>query len=114
METQVQLKPLPSPDYANEQVDPPKQPKLTMKFLHELIKQMQQENRALAERVQQLEQQLEEYQRAMNEAAATEQMPDALPETDIRASDVLTSILIPRSKRHAPPKKRSLWALLFW
>jgi ABC-type transporter Mla subunit MlaD len=161
---QVPFKPLPSPVEVQEASEQPKQPRLTLRFLNELIKQLQQENLALANRLEQVERELEEFRRIAAETAATGRQAAAALETEAREtaslrhedqlaeaaqlSTVLPDarqigaqesgvsesgaihsavlqpcappslatqlVLAPRSLRHAAPKKKSFWALLFW
>jgi phage shock protein A len=67
-------------------------PRLTMKILHMLIKDIEHQEHILMQRIEQLEQQLGEFYQTRDEVAATENR-------------------ITRAMRHAPPRKKSFW---FW
>ncbi|NOU95502.1 hypothetical protein GC093_20050 [Paenibacillus sp. LMG 31456] len=102
--------------------DPPKNPKLTMKLLHELIKELQQENANLYQHINELEQQLNQFiqtQGAVAAAAEMSNLTDTVNRGGMEATPypaIPKSILISRSERHPTPKRKSLgdlWDLLF-
>ncbi|MCR8631468.1 hypothetical protein [Paenibacillus radicis (ex Xue et al. 2023)] len=106
----------------SEHPDQTKLPKLTMKLLHELIKELRQENAKLYHRVTELERQLEELAHVQVEAAAAAEL--ANPIDKMKSNSIETaaypanepSIRVTRSQRHPAPKKKSwedLWHLLF-
>lgn len=92
----------------NESVDQPqempKKPKLSMKFLHELIIELQHENYVLAKRIEDMEQQMK-LSDSCHDVAATEEysLYHELPK----------DILLPRSERHRTPANKPLWTYLF-
>ncbi|MFD0693201.1 hypothetical protein ACFQZT_03765 [Paenibacillus sp. GCM10027628] len=110
-----------SSDYRKEEKESLEKPKLTMKFLHELIRKLQHENLVLAKRIVELEQQLDSFHRIQVEVAATVELPApaeadaAAAGTDITLDTFVPQkgILIPRSERHATEKKKSFWNLWF-
>ncbi|MBD0378822.1 hypothetical protein [Paenibacillus sedimenti] len=115
-EEELQL--LLSSNYHKE--EPSEKPKLTLKFLHELIRKLQHENLLLAKRVVELEQQLESFQRIQVEAAASLEVPVlAEPEAERTETNLDTDLpgtfLIPRSERHSSEKKKQkpFWSLWF-
>lgn len=62
-------------------------PKLTMKFLHVLIKEIQFENELLTQRVNELEQQLADIYQTRGEIAAAEEQIPAQEEIQMQAID---------------------------
>lgn len=131
MENKGTIMLLPSPDYHKEEAEvkpqepqkPPKQPKLSMKVLNEMIRELQQDNRALIERIAQLERQLGESYLFYHEAAATHDAYAPSPIVDATVEDaeaeewktaVPQPILTPRSIRHPTQKKKrkkTIWTL---
>ncbi|TMV49990.1 hypothetical protein FE783_10480 [Paenibacillus mesophilus] len=69
---------LPQPsDHSKEVQEVPHKPKLTMKYLYELIQELQQENRSLAFRLEVLESRLAEDHLSRERIAATAELPVA-------------------------------------
>lgn len=67
---------LPQPSVRSKGVqEEPQKPKLTMKFLYELIQQLQEENRSLAYRLEVLESRMSEEHSSRERIAATAEMP---------------------------------------
>jgi hypothetical protein len=108
-----------TPDCDNrEQDNPVKAPRLTMKMLHHFIRDLQHENLVLANRIADLERQLNEIDRTRLESAAALELPDMDADT---AADMLTDpgceaasdVLLPRSERHASQKKKKFFRA-FW
>lgn len=106
----------------SEQPEPPKNPKLTMKLLHELIKELREENAKLQLHINELEQQLNEFiqiQGAVAAAAEISNLTDTVTTSEIEVfpfPSTPKSILTTRSERHPTPKRKSLrnlWNLLF-
>lgn len=96
-----------------------KKPKLTIKYLNDLIVKLQHENYLLMERMSHLEQQLHECVQLQREAAAAAEQ-HALIESELKNSlggdplqDDQGASLISRSERHQSVKKPSFWAGLF-
>jgi hypothetical protein len=94
-----------------------KKPSLTMKFLYELIKHNQYENYKLSQKLDQLEQQLNELHKPGTETAATSIHAgiDELEAMENEKEPLPLPIvsLIPRSQRHPAPKKKSIWSYWF-
>ncbi|MED4600258.1 hypothetical protein P9314_06025 [Paenibacillus validus] len=96
---------------------PSKKPKLTIRYLHNLITELQQQNLLLAQQVHDLERQLFECRQTHIElAAAAEQQ--ALKESETKDEpdsfhDDQEAFRISRSKRHQAAKKVSFWSVLF-
>ncbi|SDE68816.1 hypothetical protein SAMN02799630_05520 [Paenibacillus sp. UNCCL117] len=124
MEIVHEMEPMPMPpsvcpEPAQEQV---KAPKLTMKLLYELIGELQEENRALASRLEQFE----ACQQFRLEVAAAVQWSTIPLEPQQLATAVTADVMppsiddsdedymLPRSKRHmAPKKKTAFWSHWF-
>lgn len=102
-------------------------PRLTMKLLHELIKELQYENTVLAERVNELKQQLDEFNHfqaavaaTVAAAATTETTEAVIPSPVLEMAVVSQSLpteiqpitLLPRNIRHPAPRKKSFWNLI--
>jgi small-conductance mechanosensitive channel len=97
--------------------EPQKIPKLTMKILYELIKELQQQNTELSQRIHEVERQLDEFLKMQESVAAAVELPEAV-ENKAAAENLISpalssppAILISRSVRHPAPKKRSFWSL---
>jgi hypothetical protein len=73
----VEQQPMPSECPETEDSRPPKRPRLTLRYLHELIGQLQQSNLDLAARVELLEQHLDEPAPNREQASATSEQPAA-------------------------------------
>jgi hypothetical protein len=92
-----------------ENPQPPKQPKLSMKILNTRIDQIREENLLLIQRVNELEQHLRNYGHIQSfTAAASETLNDIK-----QPPDVTDTWSIPRSVRHPAPEKKSFWNKLF-
>jgi hypothetical protein len=108
-----------SSGYHNEEKEQVEKPKLTMKYLYELIRKLQNENLILTHRINELEQSLDLFHRTRAEVAATAELPVLIePEmtavieaADLKAAPPIAT-LIPRSERHSVQKKKSIWS--FW
>ncbi|TDF98093.1 hypothetical protein [Paenibacillus piri] len=101
----------------------PKKPRLTLKMLQAHICRLEEENAALAQRINQLEQRTETAIPALAEtAAAAESIAGtetsvSIGETDSGFCTVAPlAIRTPRSERHPSPKKQSVWNRIrsFW
>jgi hypothetical protein len=96
-----------------------KKPTLTMKFLYELIRHNQYENYKLSQRVDQLEQQIDELHKPRVEIAAAVEHPNLEAPVDkgfdtLQENPLPPVSLIPRSQRHPSPKNnKSLWSHWF-
>jgi hypothetical protein len=88
---------------------PPKQPKLSMKFLNTRIDQIREENLLLIQKVNELEQLLRNcgHIQSFTAAASETSMDIKQPPND---TDTWS---IPRSVRHPAPEKKSFWNKLF-
>jgi hypothetical protein len=88
-------------------------PKLTMKFLHILIKEIQLENESLTQRVHELEQQIADKYQARSEIATAEEQLPAQEEIQMQAIQMqetqLHGIQVSRSERHASTRKFFFW-----
>lgn len=88
-------------------------PKLTMKFLHVLIKEIQFENELLTQRVNKLEQQLADIYQIRGEIAAAEEQIPAQEEIQMQAIQVqetkMHEIQFSRAERHTSTRKKSFW-----
>jgi hypothetical protein len=94
--------------------------KLTMKYLYQLIGEIQHDKHVLVKRVDELEQQLYELYQIRDEAAVASELALSDPSTlkskteidDI--SDIPEVIQIKRSERHAIPKKKTGFGRLWF
>ncbi|PYI55508.1 hypothetical protein [Paenibacillus flagellatus] len=119
------------PDRADMAQEAARKPKLSMKVLQQHIRDLQEENRALAQRLLLLESRIVEEQLAKSEAAAAVESPPGSngalgihPESESGSrnsihndsndtvSDAPQPILIPRSVRHPARKKTPFFVLL--
>jgi hypothetical protein len=114
-----ELKMLLSPDYHLDEIKQPRRLRLTMKYLYQLIGEIQHEKRLLSLRVDELEQQLYELYQIQEEEASTQEMlvmDDAqlkkVLETEQKSS-VPEPIEITRSERHPKPEKTNFLDFLF-
>jgi hypothetical protein len=114
-----ELKMLLSPDYQLEEIQQPRRLRLTMKYLYQLIGEIQHEKRLLSSRVDELEQQLYELYQIQEEEASTQEMLN-IDESNLKKSiemepkpTVPELIEISRSERHPKPEKTSFWDFLF-
>jgi hypothetical protein len=115
---EIESMPMPLSLYPDPIQERTKPSKLTMKVLFELIEELQEENRMLAERLQQLE---SCHQFHIEVAAAVQwstvpmDSPGLVPrEITLHTEEETEDFLLPRSKRHVTPKKKaSFWSFLF-
>jgi hypothetical protein len=109
---QVEFMPFPSPSTPVHQLKPPK---LSMKFLYELILTLHRENSVLVERIDQLEQYLDSLQRIHTQTAAATESPlllerEMVDKTETEEAVTSQFFLPPRRIRHESPKKKtSFW-----
>jgi hypothetical protein len=94
----------------------PRKPNLSMKYLNELIQELQRENHLLTSRLEQVEQQLHVMDQIREEVAVAVEQPvikdQALivgMETPLLPVVYKAEIDTPRSERHPAPKKKFLW-----
>jgi hypothetical protein len=113
-----ELKMLLSPDYHLEENKQPSRLRLTMKYLYQLIGEIQHEKRLLSLRVDELEQQLYELYQIREEEASTQEMlniqESQLKETiEIEPNPTVSELIeTTRSERHPKPEKTSFWDFL--
>jgi hypothetical protein len=117
--SEAELKMLLSTEYQLEEIKQPRRLRLTMKYLYQLIGEIQHEKRLLSARVDELEQQLYELYQIQAEKASTQEML-SVEESDLKKSmemepkpTVPELIEISRSERHPKPEKTSFWDFLF-
>jgi hypothetical protein len=113
-----ELKMLLSSDYPLEEIKQPRRLRLTLKYLYQLIGDIQHEKRVLSSRVDELEQQLYELYQIQEQEATTQEML-AIDEEQLKKKLELNNIpavteLIEttRSERHPKPEKSSFWDFL--
>lgn len=94
----------------------PRKPNLSMKYLNQLIQELQHENHLLTSRLEQVEQQLYVINQVQDEVAVAVEQPmmkeQALivgMETPLLPVVYKAEIETPRSERHPAPKKKFLW-----
>jgi len=92
---------------------PSAKPKLTMKFLHVLILEIQQENDELLQRINELEQQIGEIYQSRDEVATTSDQENRMNENqeneDLMIDIQSRGIQLSRSERHVAPRKKPFW-----
>jgi hypothetical protein len=107
-----------SPGYHLEEIKQPRRLRLTMKYLYQLIGQIQHEKQLLSLRVDELEQQLYELYLIREEEASTQEMlniaESPMKETiEKENKPALPELIeITRSERHPKPKKTTFWDFL--
>ncbi|WP_159886445.1 hypothetical protein [Paenibacillus puerhi] len=117
---EVESLPMPPSLYPDQAQEPSKPPKLTMKVLYELIEELQERNRVLADRLDQLE----SCNQFHIEVAAAVQwltvpmeqqsLSSLVSDISVHEPDNSEDYLLPRSKRHVVPKKKAaFWSLWF-
>jgi transcriptional regulator of heat shock response len=100
--------------------EPAAKVRLTMKYLYQLIDEIQQDKQKLTMRVYELEQQLYELYQIRDEAAAASELAisgqsNLKSKTEIEdISDIPEVIQIKRSERHALPKKKNSFGRLWF
>jgi hypothetical protein len=113
-----ELKMLLSPDYHLEEIKQPRRLRLTMKYLYQLIGEIQHEKRLLSLRIDELEQQLYELYQIREEEASTQEMlnieESQMKETiEIEPKPTVPELIeTTRSERHPKPEKTSFWDFL--
>jgi septum formation inhibitor MinC len=111
MINELEWKLMPFPDFQKEQL--PKKPRLSMKILHEQLRELQNENLLLAGRVNELEQQIIAHVLFREETASTADPPVGLEhfssEKESMQPVIPGTIVVPRSERHSIQKKKSFW-----
>jgi hypothetical protein len=117
--SEAELKMLLTTDYQLEEIKHPRRLRLTMKYLYQLIGEIQHEKRLISARVDELEQQLYELYQIQEEEASSQEM-QSVEESDLKKSvemepkpTVPELIEISRSERHPKPEKTSFWDFLF-
>ncbi|MEX2462485.1 MAG: hypothetical protein WD469_14500 [Paenibacillaceae bacterium] len=106
-------------DYYHEEIKQPRRLRLTMKYLYQLIGEIQHEKRELTARVDELEQQLYELYQIQEEEASTHERlitDEAQPQKELETecqSAIPKPIEIPRSERHPKPEKTTWIDFLF-
>jgi adenine-specific DNA glycosylase len=99
---------------------PTVKPKLTMKYLYQLLFEIQHDKHMLTKRVDELEQQLYELYQIRDEAATASELAISSQnklkfETEIEEiSNIPEVIQMTRSERHAIPKKKTSFGLLWF
>ncbi|QGQ98289.1 hypothetical protein EHS13_27095 [Paenibacillus psychroresistens] len=117
--SEAELRMLLSNDYQHEEIIQPRRLKLTMKYLYQLIGEIQQEKRVLSSRVDELEQQLYELYQIQEEEASTQEMLNIEEAQLKKPVETEPKPLVPeliettRSERHPKPEKTSFWDFLF-
>lgn len=113
-----ELKMLLSSDYPLEEIKQPRRLRLTLKYLYQLIGDIQHEKRVLSSRVDELEQQLYELYQIQEQEATTQEMLN-IDEDPLKKELELNNIpSVPeliettRSERHPKPEKSSFWDFL--
>lgn len=113
-----ELKMLLSSDYPLEEIKQPRRLRLTLKYLYQLIGDIQHEKRVLSARVDELEQQLYELYQIQEQEATTQEMLN-INEEQLKKELELNNIpSVPeliettRSERHPKPEKSSFWDFL--
>ena len=113
-----ELKMLLSSDYPLEEIKQPRRLRLTLKYLYQLIGDIQHEKRVLSARVDELEQQLYELYQIQEQEATTQEMLN-INEDQLKKELELNNIpSVPelnettRSERHPKPEKSSFWDFL--
>jgi hypothetical protein len=113
-----ELKMLLSPDYRLEEIRQPRRLRLTMKYLYQLIGEIQHEKQLLSLRVDDLEQQLYELYQIREEEASTQEMLN-IEESQMKETieidpkpTVPELIKTTRAERHPKPEKTSFWDFL--
>jgi hypothetical protein len=92
-------------------------PKLTMKYLYELITELKYENLMLVQQIDEMERELLEYRMLLSEAASAAEQHEAdksliiAAEAEQEPADVPEYIRITRAERHYAPR-RKLFGLL--
>ncbi|MEK8132404.1 hypothetical protein WMW72_31370 [Paenibacillus filicis] len=118
---EVESMPMPPSLYPEHDQERSKPVKLTMKVLYELIEELQEENRVLAERLEQLES-CNQFHIEVAAAVQWSTIPMEAPHGSVTSREITLhaqdeeaeEYLLPRSKRHFVPKKKtSFWSLLF-
>jgi hypothetical protein len=113
-----ELKMLLSPDYRLEEIRQPRRLRLTMKYLYQLIGEIQHEKQLLSLRVDDLEQQLYELYQIREEEASTQEMlnieESQMKETiEIDPKPTVPELIeTTRAERHPKPEKTSFWDFL--
>jgi hypothetical protein len=113
-----ELKMLLSPDYRLEEIRQPRRLRLTMKYLYQLIGEIQHEKQLLSLRVDDLEQQLYELYQIREEEASTQEMlnieESQMKETiEIDPKPTVPDLIeTTRAERHPKPEKTSFWDFL--
>jgi hypothetical protein len=116
--TDSELEMLLASDYHTEEIKQPRRLRLTMKYLYQLIGELQHEKRTLSLRVDELEQQLYELYQIQQEEASTEELlsiEEAHAKSKIEmenASKLPEIIQVTRSERHPKPVKTTFWEFL--
>jgi hypothetical protein len=112
-----ELRMLLSPGYPLDEIKQPQRLRLTMKYLYQLISEIQHEKRLLSQRVDELEQQLYELYQIQEEEASTKEILTSEARQNERndwdnppATD--GPIQITRSVRHPKPEKTSFMTFL--
>jgi hypothetical protein len=115
----AELKMLLAPDYPTEEIIQPRRLRLSLKYLYQLIGEIQQDKLLLAARVDELEQQLYElYQIQAVEATTQEMLITVEAQLQKETEEALKAatpefIEMTRSERHPKPEKTSFWDFLF-
>jgi hypothetical protein len=82
-----------------------KQQKLSMKFLYQQIRELEEQHLILFDRLQAMDQQIQGFMAFQTEAVADKEIA--------HQADSLTDSCIPRAVRHPAPNKKSIWSSLF-
>jgi hypothetical protein len=107
-----------SPDYHFEEIKQPRRLRLTMKYLYQLIGEIQHEKRLLSLRIDELEQQLYELYQIRDEEASTQEMLNTeeiqmKENVEIEPKSIVPELIeTTRSERHPKPEKTTFWDFL--
>jgi hypothetical protein len=102
-----------SPDYHIDEFKQPRRLRLTMKYLYQLIGEIQHEKRILSGRVDELEQQLYQLYQIQEEEASSQEMliideAQLMKDLEVASKSTIPKpIEISRAERHPKPEKAS-------